>query len=281
MSGQKVGGIPAASASISVREAHLLELLASEPSLPFVEVLADNFLAMRGRHYQLIRQVAERYPVVLHCVGMSVGSTHAPAAGYVQRIAALARDLSACAVSDHLSVSAMADEFVHDLLPIQYREACIPRLVKHIRQVQEHLPVPLLLENISRYLAYRSDEISEGQLFGELHRQTGVGLLFDVNNLYVTAHNLQCDVRQMLNEYPIGAVQQYHLAGYQERPPLLVDTHGCPVSPPVWELYALALARFGAKPTIIEWDNDLPPLAELLSTVARAQRLMMPLAGVA
>ncbi|GAA5216071.1 DUF692 domain-containing protein [Corallincola platygyrae] len=257
----------------------MAELLSADHPLPFVEILADNFLAMRGVHYQMLQAVAERYPVALHCVGMSVGSEVNSA--YLMRVALMAKELNAISVSDHLSLSQLPGAVVHDLLPICYQEPVISGICANIKRIQSQLEVPFLLENVSRYTTYRDDNIQEGELFHRLHDATGVGMLLDVNNVYVTAHNLNLDAELLLLSYPRQAVCQYHLAGHQSRPPLLVDTHGSHVCAEVWELYLKAIAHFGGHPTIIEWDNDIPPLVELLTSADRAQHLMTPVAGVA
>ncbi|MBY6186998.1 DUF692 domain-containing protein [Marinobacter hydrocarbonoclasticus] len=270
-----------AGASISLREAHLDPLLDRPPQLPFIEVLADNYLARRGPHYLRLRAVAERYPVLLHCVGFSLGSDAPVDKAYLNRIAAMARELNAATVSDHLSLSQTDSGYVHDLLPIRYRHQTLAPLTDKVRAVQDRLPVPLLLENVSRYTAYQDDQLSEGALFGELVAQTGVGLLMDVNNLFVTAHNLGQDARSMLSEYPSSAVRQYHLAGHHARPPLLVDSHGAAVDDAVWHLYRHCLDTIGCRPTIIEWDNNLPPLPRLLAEAHQAQRWLFAAQGVA
>ncbi|MBY5990614.1 DUF692 domain-containing protein [Ferrimonas balearica] len=264
-----------AGASISLRESHLETLLARPPQLPFIEVLADNFLALRGPHYAKLRALAERYPVLLHCVGFSIGSDTPLETDYLARVARMARELNAVTVSDHLSLSQTPHGFVHDLLPLNYQKRFLPGLVAKVAALQAALPVPLLLENVSRYLRYPDDELEEGALCQELVAQTGVGLLLDVNNLYVTAHNLESDPYTLLASYPLSAVRQYHLAGHHQNAPLLVDSHGAEVAEPVWVLYRHCLKTVGCHPTIIEWDNNLPPLPRLLDEAQRAQRWLL------
>ncbi|WP_298443937.1 DUF692 domain-containing protein [uncultured Ferrimonas sp.] len=263
--------VAAQAVSFSVREPHLQQILQRQLSLPFIEVMADNYLSLRGPHYHRLCQLAERYPVVLHCVGLSVGSGGA-ADDYLTKLAIMADELNAIAISDHLSVSQLAEGDSHDLLPLCYQRDLLPALQHSIERLQHRLPLPLILENVSRYLSYRDDNIGEGELLAELHRRTGIGLLLDINNLYVSAHNLQCPVAELLAKLPLTAVSYCHLAGHQPQGELLLDHHGSQVSEPVWQLYQQLLAQMGPRPTIIEWDNHLPPLDTLLGEVARARR---------
>ncbi|SDK34200.1 hypothetical protein SAMN04488540_12715 [Ferrimonas sediminum] len=269
----RLPGIESDSVSISVREQHLQQVLQRRQPLPFVEVMADNYLALRGPHYRLLQQVAQRHPVVLHCVGLSLGSGGADD-DYLKRLARMASELGAIAVSDHLSVSQLPGGRVHDLLPIRYCPEMVPPLMAAIHRIQDTTGLPFIIENISRYLAYADDCLDEGELLGELHRRTGAGVLLDINNLYVTAHNLGLSPMALLRQFPLGAVAYCHLAGYQRRQNVLVDTHGSSVSEPVWQLYARVIAAMGPRPTIIEWDNDIPPLSVLLQEADRARSLL-------
>lgn len=260
-------------ASFSVRETHMGELLAETTSLPFIEVMADNFMALRGPHYYQLQQLAERYPVVLHCVGLSLGGA-GPTEEYLKRLTYMANELSAIAISDHLSVSTIDGTDLHDLLPIRYDHRTLAQLESQIQRVQTQTRLPLLLENISRYLAYRDDFIDEGEMLAELNRRTDVGILLDINNLYVTAHNLDGDPLVLLKHFPLHAVGYCHLAGHERRQALLVDTHGCHVSEAVWQLFQQVLNSMGPKPTIIEWDNQIPPVATMLRESAIAERIL-------
>ncbi|WP_067658550.1 DUF692 domain-containing protein [Ferrimonas marina] len=257
-------------ASISLREPHMAELLARELPLPYLEVMADNFLSGRGPHYHLLKQLAERYPIELHCVGFSFGSTLDP--DYLKAIARLAVDLNARSVSDHLSLSAVPGGFVHDLLPVTYQESSLQVLCDNLGRTQEVLSQPLRLENPSRYLSYQADCLTEGEMMTELHRRCGIEVLLDINNLYVTGHNLGIEPEALMADYPAAAVRQYHLAGHAQQPPLLLDNHGNTVSEPVWQLYQQALESFGVHPTVIEWDDDLPALDTLLGEARQAER---------
>ncbi|GAA4874699.1 DUF692 domain-containing protein [Ferrimonas pelagia] len=258
-------------ASISLRETHLAQLLAQRPPLPFIEVVADNFLALRGPHYAGLRQLSEHYPILLHCVGFSFGSAQPPAPDYTRKVATMAQELGALNVTDHLSLSALNDEFIHDLLPIRYHPDSLQALCDNLSRVQEALPVPLLLENPSRYLAYADDEMSEGNMMTKLVQRTGIGVLMDINNLYVTGHNLGLCPQAMLADYPQEAIDLYHLAGHHAQPPLLVDSHSAAICPEVWQLYEYAITQIGPRPTIIEWDNQLPPLPTLIEQAQLAQ----------
>lgn len=268
-----IPGLAPTDAGISLREGHMAQLLQRREPLPFVEILADNFMALRGPHYHLLRQVAERYPVILHCVGLSLASS-GPDEGYLQRLRIMADELGAIGVSDHLAVCRLPDGHVHDLLPVSYSIDTLDRLCQQVERVQQVTGLPMAVENISRYLAYRDDSLDEGEMLSEMHRRTGAGVLLDVNNLYVTARNLDQDPLTLLESFPLEAVHYCHLAGYEQRNRLLVDTHGSRVSSPVWRLYGQVLERMGPRPMVIEWDNAIPQLPVLLEEAARAATMM-------
>lgn len=261
-------------AGIGLREAHMAQILAEQPDLPFVEVLADNFLSLRGPHVYQLLQIAERYPVLLHCVGLSLGSEQRPDPEYLHRLKRLAQMLRPLAVSDHMSMSALPGHFVHDLLPIPYTHARLQHLCENVERVQAQFAIPVLVENISRYLDYRDNQLSETQMLSALVEHTGCGLLLDLNNLYVNAMNLQVDVNHYLAALPHQAVGYLHLAGYEQVDGTLVDTHGARVAPAVWQLFSDYLASYGAKPTLIEWDNNLPTLTELIAEAERAGAML-------
>ncbi|QIZ77109.1 DUF692 domain-containing protein [Ferrimonas lipolytica] len=266
-------GIAATAISISVREQHLQQLLQRRPPLPFIEILADNYLSLRGPHYHALCQLAEHYPIVLHCVGLSIGSGGA-AVSYLAKIKTMADEIDAIAISDHLSASELNGVNSHDLLPISYQQQFVEPLCASIGRVQDYFKRPFILENVSRYLSYPDDQLNEGVLLTQLVQKTGIGLLFDINNLFVTAHNLNLNSDQMLANLPLSAVSYYHLGGHQQQGQLLLDNHGSKIAEPVWQLYQQVLTLIGPKPTIIEWDNNIPPLEALFDEANKAHQLM-------
>lgn len=266
--------LPIQGAGIGLREAHMEQILEEQPDLPFVEVLADNFLSLRGPHcYQLCR-IAERYPVVLHSVGLSLGSELPLDLEYLHKLGGLADMIKPVAMSDHMSMSALPGHFIHDLLPIPYTEKRLVNLVNNVGMVQEQFPVPLLVENISRYLDYRSNELGEAEMLSFLVERTGCGLLLDLNNLYVNASNLSVDIEHYLSVLPHQAVGYIHLAGFEKMDQMLVDTHGARVASEVWEVFSSYIEQVGQKPTLIEWDSNLPELKVLLGEAARADTIL-------
>jgi uncharacterized protein (UPF0276 family) len=266
--------LPVQGAGIGLREAHMEQILAEQPDLPFVEVLADNFLSIRGPHCFQLCQIAERYPVILHSVGLSLGSSLPPDPEHLRKLCCLADMLKPVAVSDHMSMSALPGHFIHDLLPIPNTQERLEHLVRNVRMVQEKFSVPVLVENISRYLDYRDNQLDETEMLSQLVERTGCGLLLDLNNLFVNASNLSVDIENYLIALPHQSVGYIHLAGFEQIDQMLVDTHGAQVASAVWALFTAYIDQFGQKPTLIEWDNNLPGLEVLLSEVERANVIL-------
>jgi uncharacterized protein len=255
---------------IGLRPPHYADFLASPPAVGWVEVISENFLGAGGPPRALLRRVRERCPVVLHGVSLSIGSSDPLDDVYLQRLRALADDVEAAWVSDHLSWGVLDGRRGHDLWPIPPVAEALAHVVDRVDAVQARLGRRILLENVSAYVAWRDAEMTDGELLAEVVRQTGCGVLLDVNNLWVTAQNLGRDARAMLAEIPADAVGQMHLAGHRDLGTHLLDSHDRPVAPEVWALYEEARARFGAVPVCLERDDDLPPLAALVEEALRA-----------
>ena len=273
------------SAGIGLRAPHYREVLQQLPPLGWVEVHSENFFG-GGASLQTLRKVREHYPVSLHGVGMGVASAGALDQQHLAALCRLCDDIQPAAVSEHLCWNAAPENtnkrsmIVNDLLPFPYTSAALSHVATHVEQIQEKLKRRLLVENLSSYLSFSSSEMNEGEFLAELSRRTGCGILFDINNLYVNSRNLGVDAAAFIKAMPIDAVAEYHLAGYSERAgsnpaeSCLVDTHNNPVYPAVWELYELALQHIGPRPTLIEWDADIPELRVLLAEAAQAQARM-------
>lgn len=262
-------------AGIGLRGPHHRAVLEQpQPDIAWVEVHSENFFD-GGAPLAFLHQVAECYPVSLHGVGLGLGSCERPCPAHLASLKRLCQAIAPAQVSEHLSFNhAGGGHYVNDLLPIPYTEKMLGLVTTHVQEVQDTLGRTVCLENLSSYLAYPANEMNEGQFLAELCRRTDCTLLLDVNNLYVNHVNLGVDVDAFLSALPPAAIRELHLAGYSERNGMLIDTHDHPVHEPVWELYRKVLARFGKRPTLVEWDAELPELPVLLQEAAKAQKLL-------
>jgi uncharacterized protein (UPF0276 family) len=267
------------SAGIGLRAPHYREVLNSLPSLGWVEVHSENFFG-GGAPLRTLGKVREHYPVSLHGVGMGLASATPLDQEHLAALRRLCDAVQPAAVSEHLCWNSAADDasgmqtVINDLLPFPYTQEALASVIGRVEQVQEKLGRQLLVENLSSYLSFRQSEMSEGEFLAELARRTGCGILFDVENLYVNARNLGVDAEAFIMAIPADAVKEYHLAGFSTRDGCLVDTHDHPVYPEVWKLYEFALQHIGPRPTLIEWDSDIPALAVLMGEAAKAQQYL-------
>jgi uncharacterized protein len=270
------GPVPAC-AGIGLRSAHVHEILETRPALGWVEVHSENYFG-RGipRHY--LERIRERYPVSLHGVGLSVGSTDALSREHLAALRELMADIEPLFVSEHLSWSSVGGRYLNDLLPLPYTEEALAHVTAHVGEIQERLGRQILIENISSYLQFDESAMPEWEFLAELANRSGCAVLLDVNNIYVSATNHGFDACRYLQAIPVRAVREMHLAGFTRKTfdggEILIDTHNRRVAPEVWRLYEAAVARFGAVPTLIEWDSDLPPLTVLLDEARQAQTIM-------
>jgi len=264
-------------AGIGLRSSHMQKLLDTRPALGWVEVHSENYFG-HGIPLAYLLRARELYPVSLHGVGMSVGSTDALDLAHLGDLKSLIDAVEPVLVSEHLSWGSVGGQHLNDLLPLPYTEEALDHVVARLAEVQDRLGRSILVENISSYLQLCDSSIPEWEFLAEVATRSGCGILLDVNNIYVSAVNHGFDPREYLRAIPTWAVQEIHLAGFTRNrfgdSEILVDTHSRRVAPAVWRLYAEALARFGRRPTLIEWDSDLPPLSVLLDEAAKAQRLL-------
>lgn len=267
-----------AGAGIGLRAPHYAELLIRLPRLALIEVHSENHFGLGGAPLQLLREVREHYPLSLHGVGLSLGSADALDRAHLQKLGALIDQVQPALVSEHLSWNAIDGEHWRDLLPLPHTEAAITHLVSRIGQVQDTLRRPLLVENVSSYLRLAQDECPEWEFVREVARRSGCQLLLDINNVYVNACNHDFDAETYLTALSADLVAEIHLGGHCRKElaggKVWLDTHDAPVAAPVWDLYQIALKLWGAKPTLVEWDSQLPPLDLLLAEAARAQTLI-------
>ncbi|WP_047238011.1 MNIO family bufferin maturase [Chromobacterium subtsugae] len=258
---------------IGLRAPHYREALETLPPLGWVEVHSENFFD-GGTPLAMLRRVAENWPLSLHGVGLGLGSCPRPDAGHLASLKRLVDELSPASVSEHLSFNHSPSRYVNDLLPVPYTRAALDAVAGHVMETQDALRRPILLENLSSYVEFPGNEMNEGEFLAELVRLTGCGILLDVNNLYVNRINLGTDTRAVLSALPAEAIGEIHLAGYSEREGMLVDTHSQPVHEGVWQLFREVIRQIGPRPTLIEWDLDIPPLAVLQAEAAKAQALL-------
>ncbi|WP_239061693.1 MNIO family bufferin maturase [Ideonella livida] len=271
-----------ARAGIGLRMPHAAGLLSGDFSAPppaFVEVHAENYMVAGGPLPRQLDQVRARWPLALHGVGLGLAGASAPEVAHLDRLAALIARYQPSVFSEHLAWGGHGGHYLGDLLPVAYDRPTLDRLCRHIDQVQTRLGRRLLLENPSTYLAFEASQFTEPAFLRELVRRTGCGLLLDLNNLHVSSVNLGFSALAALDDWPLEAVEQIHLAGFTRAADvtpgvLLLDTHASPVDDAVWGLLAEVVARRGAVPTLIEWDQDLPPLDRLLAEAAQADRLL-------
>ena len=231
-----------------------------------------------GPRIEALLRLREHYALSLHGVGLSLGSIDPLDGEHLMKLKRLIDRTVPAFVSEHLSWVSVDGRFANDLLPLPYTQESLAHLISRVDQVQDALQRTILIENISSYLLYSHSEIEESTFLGELSRATGCGLLIDINNLYVNERNHGVDARRFIDAVPAAAVEEMHLAGHSieriEQTEILIDTHSSPVCEAVWDLYGYAIDRFGACPTLIEWDSDIPPLEVLLGEARKAQSII-------
>jgi uncharacterized protein (UPF0276 family) len=260
-------------AGLGLRAPHYRDFLDRRPDVGWVEVHTENFLARAGHDWRVLSAVRRDYQVSLHGVGLGLGSVHGFSFDHLARVAALVRTLQPVLVSEHLSWGALRDRQLNDLLPLRLDHEALALVAARIQRVQDVLGRRILVENVSTYVRFAGDAMSEADFLAELSRRTGCGVLLDVNNLYVNERNHGEDPHAAIAALPAGCVGEIHLGGHLVTDDGLIDHHGARVAPPVWDLYRAALVRFGAVPTLVEWDTDLPPLDVLLDEAAQADAI--------
>jgi uncharacterized protein len=257
---------------IGLRNAHYGHILDKRPGVPWFEVISENFMSLRtgsgGRPFEILEAVRKEYPIMLHGVSLNIGSTDPLRMDYLCQLKDLAAKTQPIFVSDHLCWTGVGGENLHDLLPLPYTEEALRHVAGRVEQVQDLLGRRILLENVSSYVTYKHSEMTEWEFIAELSRRTDCGVLLDVNNVFVSATNHGFNPRDFINGIPQDRVGQMHLGGYTDSDGFFIDTHDHPVSNPVWDLYGEAVRRFGAVPTLIEWDDKIPPF-EVLQEEAR------------
>ncbi len=259
---------------LGLRSTHFNHILEHWPQIDWFEAISENFMDSGGWPKHVIRQIAERYPVVLHGVSMSIGSTDPLNFSYLRKLKALAQEVNPVWVSDHLCWTGVQTMNSHDLLPMPLTEETLQHVIARIHQVQDFLERPLVLENPSSYITFKHSTISEPEFFRQLCNETQCQLLLDVNNVYVSCFNADIDPVQYIKDYPCEHVIQMHLAGHQHCGTHIIDTHDRAILPYVWELFRLAWQRTGAVSTLLEWDGDIPSFDECHQEILSAKPYM-------
>ncbi|HYV47423.1 MAG TPA: DUF692 domain-containing protein [Myxococcaceae bacterium] len=255
---------------IGLRSRHYPQYLEGGVRTAWVEAISENFMAMGGRPLAVLERARAEHPVALHGVSLSIGSTDPLDPRYLKDLRALAGRIQPAIVSDHLCWGSHRGRYIHDLLPMPYTEEAVAHVASRVAQVQEALGRQILLENVSSYLTYAADALTEWDFLSEIARRADCGILLDVNNIYVSAKNHGFDPMKYLEGVPVDRVGQFHLAGHSDRGAYLFDTHDGPVCADVWKLYEAAVKRFGAVACLIEWDEGVPELDVLLDESRRA-----------
>ncbi len=268
-------------AGVGLRHPHVLSFLEERPATAFLEVHSENYLGTGGPRRRALFDLARDYPLSFHGVGLSLGSAEGLDPRHLERLGRLFAEYQPTLISEHLSWSVAGGSYLNDLLPLPYTEEALDLVCRNVDAAQTAFGRRILLENPSSYLQFRHSSIPEAEFLAAIQRRTGCGLLLDVNNVYVSAENHGLDALAYLSALPAEAVEEIHLAGHARRPVgdqvLLIDDHGSAVPAAVWQLYEAALALTGPRPTLIEWDCNIPQLSVLLAEAAKADRRLIGL----
>ena len=264
-------GLPDLGVGVGLRVPHYRRLFAERPHLDFVEVISENFMGAGGRPRYHLERALETYPVVQHGVSLGIGGPEAPSRAYLESLRELVRRTKTPWVSDHFCWCGAAGAHLHDLLPLPFTAELVRTVAERARMVQDFLETPFALENTSSYLTYKGSTLAEWEFIGEIAERANVGLLFDVNNVFVTAYNHGLDPVAFVKSVPHERIIQIHLAGHSNLGTHIIDTHDGHVIDPVWDLYRLTIEQTGAVSTLIEWDDQIPELEVLLAEAERAR----------
>lgn len=258
---------------LGLRPQHYADILDGNPDVDWFEVISENYMVPGGQPLKMLDRIRARYPIVMHGVSLSIASTTPFDKTYLDGLKALADRTEPKFVSDHLCWTGVHGVNLHDLLPIPYTREALDHVVARIQHVQDHLKRPIAIENVSSYVQFQHAEMTEWDFIADLAKRTGCWLVFDVNNVFVSAFNHDFDAYDFINGIPADRVVQFHLAGHEHATTHIIDTHDAMVPEPVWELYRAAVKRFGRVSTIIERDDNIPPLDELVTELSEARRI--------
>ena len=271
---QKVQELPDLGLGLGLRGEHFNHILEHRPAVDWFEIISENFMDSGGRPRYVLDQIAEKYPIVMHGVSMSIGSTDPLNFEYLKGLKKLADEINPKWISDHLCWTGVLSLNSHDLLPVVLNEESLQLITTKIKQVQDYLDRPLILENPSTYLTFQQSTIPEWQFLKYMVEETNCGLLLDVNNVYVSSFNNEFDPIEYIEGLPFESIVQMHLAGHQHNGDHIIDTHDSPVVDPVWELFSLAWERTGGTSTLLEWDGNIPEFDVCHEELLKAKNYM-------
>ena len=258
---------------LGLRTDHFQEVIDTKPTVDWFEVVSENFMVNGGKPKHYLHTIRESYPMVMHGVSLSIGSTDPLNTTYLKQLKVLVNELQPEWVSDHLCWTGAQQVNSHDLLPMPYNNEALSHIVDRVSEVQDYLGQPILMENVSSYITYVESEMTEWEFLNEVAKRSGCNILLDINNIYVSARNHNFSTQDYLNGISKDKVRQFHLAGHTDYGDYVIDTHDHPVADPVWALYKDALKRFGIISTMIERDDNIPPLNDLLAELEVAKRI--------
>jgi uncharacterized protein (UPF0276 family) len=266
--------LPNLGLGLGLRTAHYSTIIAEKPPVAWFEIISENYLRTQGRPLDFLEQIADAYPIVMHGVSLSIGSTDALDREYLSELRALRDRVKARWVSDHLCWTGVAGKNTHDLLPLPYTEEALAHVTSRVKAVQDFLGSPLLLENPSSYAEFASDSMPEWEFLARLAEASDCAILLDVNNVYVSSKNHGFDPLTYLNAIPFERVVQFHVAGHTDHGTHIIDSHIGPVIDPVWQLLATAHARAGGAPVLLEWDAEIPSFEVTHAELLRAHEFI-------
>ena len=258
---------------LGLRTEHYNDFLEKSQPVEWLEVISENFMVDGGKPLAMLDCIRADYPMTMHGVSLSIGSINGLDKNYLERLKALEQRIEPMWVSDHLCWTGVHGRNIHDLLPLPYTEEALQVIGRNVMHAQEVLQRPLVLENVSSYVEFNASEMTEWEFLSEVCQATGCYLLLDINNIYVSACNHGFSATDFIQGVPAERIMQFHLAGHQNNGDYLIDTHDHAVCDGVWDLYHQALIQFGPVPTMVEWDDKIPPLPELLSELNKARAI--------
>lgn len=272
-------GLPNPGLGLGLRSKHFNYILEHNPPVDWFEVISENFMDSGGRPRNVLKQIAERYPIVMHGVSLSIGSTDPVNKEYLEKLKRLAGEINPLWISDHLCWTGVNSLNTHDLLPVALNEESLAHICRRVNEVQDFMGRPIVFENPSTYLTFRQSTINEWDFLRYMTEETGCGLLLDVNNVYVSGFNNDFDPAFYINQLPHDRIVQMHIAGHQHCGEYIIDTHDRKVVPDVWQLYNLAWKLTGGVATLLEWDSNIPDFEEYHTELLKARQYMQHLPG--
>ena len=258
---------------IGLRLDHFDAIEEQKPSIPWFEILSDNYILEGTLQREYLYRIRNNYPITFHGVGLSIGSTEPLNIDYLKRLKKLRDEVQPAWISDHLCWTSAHGIVTHDLIPLPYTQDVAKHVVDRILQVQDYLGEQIVIENVSSYLQFKATEMTEWDFINEVTNRSDCKLLLDVNNIYVSSQNHKFDAEDYLNAMPIERVAEIHLAGYEDKGTHLLDTHSRPITDPVWDLFEKAVHLVGDTPVLIEWDNDIPALERVMQEADKASAI--------